>query len=115
MIRLPGTLYVATQPTNLQQSFDRLAGLIREHLKRDPRMDAAFLFHNRKRTHIKLIWHDGSGYRILFKRLDGGKGRFRIPLPIPSDATHVQVSSRALRVLLEGVNMKTIREASRAA
>lgn len=115
MIRLPGTLYVATQPTNLQQSFDRLAGLIRAQLKRDPRMDAAFLFHNKKRTHIKLIWHDSSGYRILFKRLDRGKGRFRIPLPIPADATHVQISSRTLRVLLEGVNMKTIRAASRAA
>lgn len=115
MIHLPGKRYVATQPTNLQQSFDRLAGAIREHLKRDPRMDAAFLFHNKKRTHIKLIWHDGSGYRILFKRLDRGMGRFRIPLPIPPDTTHVQISERALRILLEGIDMKLIRSASRSA
>ena len=65
MIHLPGKLDVATHPTNLQQAFDRLAGVIREHLKRDPRMDAAFLFHNEKRTHIKLISRSNGGLPFL--------------------------------------------------
>ena len=113
-MRLPGTIFVATQPINLRLSFDRLAGLVREQLRGDPRSDAVFVFHNKRKTHLKLIWHDGSGYRILYKRLDRGQGRFRIPLPIPVDATQVEISRRELTVLLEGINAAVIRAARRA-
>lgn len=113
-MRLPAAIFVATQPVNLRLSFDRLAGLVREQLRRDPRSDALFVFHNKRKTHLKLIWHDGSGYRILYKRLDRGQGRFRIPLPIPENAAQVSISRRELTVLLEGINMTVVRSARRA-
>ncbi len=49
-MRLPPVIFVATQPVNLRLSFDRLAGLVREQLKRDPRSDALFVFHNKRKT-----------------------------------------------------------------
>lgn len=113
-MNLPTTIFVATQPVNLRLSFDRLAGVVHAQLRRDPRDDAVFVFHNKRRTHVKLIWHDGSGYRILHKRLDRGQGCFRIPLPIPAEATHVRISALELRALLDGVNMATVRAARRA-
>jgi transposase len=113
-VRLPATIFVATQPTNLRLSFDRLAGLVRQQLGRDPRSDAVYVFYNKRRSHVKLIWHDGSGYRILFKRLDRNRGRFRIPQTMPDGAQHVRVSARELDVLLEGVDMKVIRAARRS-
>lgn len=109
MIPLPTTIFVATAPTNLRLSFDRLAGIVRDHLGGDPRSSALFIFHNRRGTHLKLLWHDSRGYRILFSRLD--RHRYRIPLAVPADARRVQISERELRVLLEGVDMKLIRAA----
>ena len=76
MIRLPSTVYVATEPVNLHLSFDRLAGIVRQQLGGDPRSDALFVFHNRRGTHAKILLHDGSGYWILYKR-EGRRRRVR--------------------------------------
>ena len=112
MLRLPSTVFVATAPIDLRLSFDRLAGLVRDQLDGDPRGDVLFVFHNRRLTHVKLLLHDGSGYWQLYKRLD--RRRFRIPLAIPAKAARVQISSRELQTLLEGIDMTLIRAARRA-
>lgn len=113
MIKLPHIIYVATVPTNMHFSFDRLAGLVREQLGGDPRGEALFVFHNTTRTLVKLLWHDGRGYSVLYRRLD--RGTYRIPLAIPSGATRVTVSVRELALLLHGVDAKVLRDARREA
>lgn len=113
MIALPSTILVATAPIDLRLSFDRLAGIVREQLGSDPRKDTLVVFHNRARTHAKLLWHDGSGYCQLYKRLD--RGTYRIPLAIPPDARHVTLTARELAVLLEGIDEALLRAARRSA
>lgn len=113
MIRWPSTIFVATAPIDLRLSFDRLAGVVREQLGGDPRAEAVFIFHNRRRTHLKLLWHDVTGYRILYTRLD--RGTYRVPLPIPANASTVRVSDRELRTLLQGIDAATLRAARRTA
>jgi transposase len=78
MIRAPMRVLVAAQPVDLRLSFDRLAGLVASQLQADPRSELLVVFHNKRRTHVKLLWHDGTGYCLFFKRLD--RGQFRIPL-----------------------------------
>lgn len=109
----PLQVFVATQPVSLHLSFDRLAGLVRDALGGDPRAGQAFLFHNKRATLVKVLWHDGRGYRILYCRID--RGRFRIPMPIPPGASRVEVSRRELALILEGVDAKLLRAARRAA
>jgi transposase len=113
MIRLPEMIYVAIEPVNLHLSFDRLAGIVRGVLGGDPRGEAAFVFHNRRGTHVKVLWFDGSGYCILYKRLD--RGVYRIPLAIPSDAKRVVVSRRELELLLDGIDRRKLAAARRSA
>jgi transposase len=113
MIKLPDRIYVATEPVSMQLSFDRLAGIVREHLGGDPREEMVVVFHNRRRTHLKLLWHDRWGYCILYKRLD--RGTYRIPLAIPVDARRIVVSRRELSLLFEGINRQMIRSAQRRA
>jgi transposase len=112
MIRWPGTILVATTPVNLHLSFDRLAGIVREQLGADPRSDTLIVFHNRARTHVKLLWHDGRGYCLFYKRLD--RGTYRIPLAIPPGARQVTVSARELALVLEGIDEATLRAARRS-
>lgn len=111
MITLPSTVYVATAPINLALSFDRLAGLVRDVLGGDPRSPMLAIFHNRRRTHLKLLWHDGGGYCVLYKRLD--RGQFRIPDAPGMNESRVVISERELRILLEGIDMALIRSAQR--
>lgn len=109
MIRWPRQLFVATEPVNLHLSFDRLAGIVRSELGGDPRSDTLVVFHNRRRTHVKLLWHDGKGYAIFYRRLD--RGRYRIPLAIPAGARAVTVSARELAILLDGIDAGAVRRA----
>lgn len=112
-MRLPEKIYVATEAVNMHLSFDRLAGIVRQQLGGDPRGEAVYVFHNRRRTLVKLLWHDRSGYCILYKRLD--RNVYRIPLAIPEGASTVRVSHRELELVLQGVDRRTIRAARRAA
>lgn len=111
-MRWPKQIYVATEPVNMQLSFDRLAGIVRSELGGDPREEALFVFHNKRHTLMKCLWHDGSGYVLLFKRLD--RRRFRIPLAVPVDAKQVEVSARELRLILQGVDRSILRAARRS-
>lgn len=109
MIRLPSQIYVATQPVNLHLSFDRLAGIVRSELGGDPRGESMYLFHNRRGTHAKILWHDGTGYCIWYKRLD--RHVYRVPLAIPAGARSVKISRRELELLLEGIDRRALRAA----
>jgi transposase len=109
MFRLPSKILVAMMPIDLHLSFDRLAAIVRHELGAEPKADTVVVFHNRRRTHVKLLWHDGSGYRVLYKRLD--RGTYRIPLAVPAGARHVTVSQAELTVLLDGLDEVRLRRA----
>lgn len=112
MKRLPETIYVATEPVNMHLSFDRLAGIVRQQLGGDPRGEAAYVFHNRRRTLVKILWHEPTGYWIFYKRLH--RGAYRIPLAIPEGTTRVKASRREVELLLEGIDAKAMRAAKRS-
>jgi len=113
MIALPKTILVATEPVSLHLSFDRLAAIVRGQLGREPHADTVVVFHNRRRTHVKLLWHDGSGYCMLYKRLD--RGTYRIPTVMPAGAKQVAVGRAELAVLLEGLDEARLRRARASA
>jgi transposase len=109
VIALPKTILVATAPVNLHLSFDRLAAIVRAELGAEPKADTAVVFHNRRRTHVKVLWHDGRGYCLLYKRLD--RGAYRIPEAIPAGAKRVVVRREELAVLLRGLDGARLRRA----
>jgi len=77
VIRLPPSIYMASTPVNLRLSFDRLGGIVRDVLGHEPRTEAAFVFHNKARTHVKILWHDGRGYCVLYNPLSSHYTSFR--------------------------------------
>lgn len=109
MIALPKSIFVATAPVSLHLSFDLLAGIVRDQLGADPTAGTVVVFHNRRRTHVKLLWHDGKGYCVFYKRLD--RGTYRIPLAIPAGASRVAVRREELAVLLDGFDDACLRRA----
>jgi transposase len=67
-------IYVALEPVDMRLSFDRLAGLAKEQVGYDARSGALFLFFGKRRDALKILFFDGSGMAIFYKRLDRGRG-----------------------------------------
>ena len=55
MLSPSASIYLATEPVDFRISFDRLAGIVREHLAGDPRSRSFFIFVNRARDRCKAM------------------------------------------------------------
>jgi transposase len=97
-------IYLALKPIDLRWSFDRLAGVAREQLGRNARCGALFVYYNRRRTSLKVLFFDGSGLCQFYKRLD--RGTFRIPGPLLEGETSVTLTERELDDLLDGITVE---------
>ncbi len=64
------TVYLACGVTDLRKSCQGLAAIIKLKFHLDPYSRCMFAFCNRRRTSIKILQWDGSGFWILMKRLD---------------------------------------------
>ena len=62
MLSFPGSLkvFVALEPCDLRKSFNGLHALASERLGEDPRQGAVFVFTNRRRTRLKILYWDGT-------------------------------------------------------
>lgn len=95
-------VFVATAPIDLRYSFDRLAGLAMEQVGYEARCGALFVFFGRRRDAAKVLFFDGTGLCIFYKRLD--RGTFTLPKVEPG-ATHVEIDESALEALLDGLEV----------
>ena len=96
-------VFVALEPIDMRYSFDRLAGLAKEPVGYDARGGALFVFFGRRRDALKVLFFDGSGMCIFYKRLD--KGTFQLPKPALETDRHVEVDDATLEALLDGVDV----------
>jgi transposase len=98
-------IFVALQPVDMRLGMERLAGLVRERMQREPRCRALFVFFAKHRQTAKLLWWDGTGTVLATKKLD--RGLFELPAPDqPGDAS-VLVSDAVFEVLLSGFSLHT--------
>lgn len=65
-------VFVATAPCDLRLSFNGLWAAAEQQLGEDPKAGALFVFGNRRRNRLKLLYFDGPGVCILAKRLEAG-------------------------------------------
>jgi transposase len=96
-------VYVAAQPTDLRKSFDGLSMLVSATFGQDPLCGHLFVFRNRRGDQIRVLFWDRTGYAILGKKL--ARGRFHLARQAPSGATHLEVESAELTLMLEGIDL----------
>jgi transposase len=94
----------------MRKSFDGLAGLIRGEFGREPLEGGLFLFINRRGDRVKLLWWDGDGMILWYKRLEAGTFERIAP---GTDASHVQIDATQLAMLLGGVSFGSIHRRKR--
>ncbi|MCX5748026.1 MAG: IS66 family insertion sequence element accessory protein TnpB [Proteobacteria bacterium] len=84
-------VFVGLEPIDLRWGFDRLSGIVADRLSREPRCGALFLFFGKRRDALKVLFFDGTGLCLFYKRLD--KGTFRLPLA-PEGTTQLTIEER---------------------
>jgi len=99
--------YLYCESTDMRNGFDGLAGIVRNRLLKDPVCGDVFIFVNKRRTHIKLLYWDGDGFCLFYKRLEKGRYSFL------STSTYKQLKRDELMMLLEGLSFGEMRKKKR--
>ena len=74
-------LFLCTRPTDMRNGFDGLSGLVQECFSQDLLTGHLFLFLNRRRDRIKILYFDRDGLAIWYKRLEVGCFQSLEPTP----------------------------------
>ncbi len=101
-------VWLCTQPTDMRKSYDGLSSLVRNVLHENPTSGHLFVFINRKRTQMKVLYFDRSGYCVWSKRLEQGRFQART-----SEHGKVALDWTQLKLILEGIALKNTRQYKR--
>ena len=102
-------IFLCSRPTDLRKSFDGLTGLVQECFGQDPLTGHLFLFLNRRRDRIKILYFDRDGLAIWYKRLEAGS--FQLPDAVTQDGVELQPAQLAM--LLSGIDLHSARQRKR--
>ena len=105
-------IYLHTQPTDMRKSFDGLSGLVRNVFQADPTNGSLFLFLNRRRDRLKILWWDRDGLALFYKRLECGT--FEL-LRAADESSALEIDATQLAMLLSGVTVESAKRRKRYA
>lgn len=105
MLSFSGSLkvFVALEPCDMRKGFNGLEALVADRLEESVQGGALFLFTNKKRNRLKVLYFDGSGLWVLCKRLE--KGRFSWPRSSDPQSVKLRLRPEAFTLLCDGVQM----------
>lgn len=103
MLTLPSSVrvFLAVEPVDMRGSFDALGGRVRG-LGLDPQDGHLYVFVNRRRQLMKVLFFDRSGWCVLAKRLE--VGTFRLPV-VAAGETRLVIDAATLGLILEGIDL----------
>jgi transposase len=103
-------IFVCTAPIKMNFSFDSLMGLAQAVFDQDPLAGHLFLFFNRKRDRMKILFWDVDGFCVWYKRLEVGV--YQLPAATEG-AQGVELDGRQLHHLLSGLDLRNGRRRKR--
>lgn len=113
MLTLPPAvqIYLAVDPVDLRAAFDGLSALVRHGMGRNPLDGHLYVFLNRRANRVKILWFDRNGFALLYKRLE--RGQFRVPRAAAAGASHAEIESAELALMLEGIDLRDAKRTQR--
>lgn len=97
-------VYVALEPCDMRKGFEGLAALAGEKLGGEIRSGALFVFGNRRRTRLKILYWDGTGLWVMTKRLE--EGTFSWPQNVEPGQVRLVLRPEALAMLTDGIELR---------
>jgi transposase len=106
MLSFPGSvrIFLAVEPVDMRKSFNGLHAVVTGHLKENPLNGGLYVFINKRRNRLKILFWDGTGLLVLAKRPE--KGRFNWPKGLDQKGGKLTIKHAALSMLMEGIDLK---------
>jgi transposase len=95
-------IWLAAGRTDMRKGFDGLSAVVQNALNADPYSGHVFVFRGRRGDRIKVLWWDGQGLCLFYKRLD----RHTFVWP-SAEQGKVHLSAAQLAMLMEGIDWRT--------
>ncbi len=105
MLSFPGSLrvFIALEPCDMRAGINTLHALVADRLREDTRSGALFVFSNKRRRLLKVLYWDGTGMWLMCKRLE--QGTFYWPRAAEDGQTKLELLPEAFAMLTEGIDM----------
>ena len=105
-------VFLYRRPTDMRKSFHGLVALTESELKQDPLSGSLFVFLNRRRDRVKILYWGQFGFCIWYQQLQ--KGTYQIPSPTAlAEQETLEVTSSQLSLILEGIDLTSVRHRPR--
>ncbi len=105
-------IFLARDPVDMRKSFHSLVSLTESVLKQDPFAGHLFVFVNRRRDRIKLLYWGGTGFCIWYQQLE--KGMYQLPDAATADEREgIEITASQLSLILDGIDLSTVRQRPR--
>lgn len=106
MLSFPGSLkvWVALEACDMRKGYDGLATMVAQRFEMQPQSGALYVFSNRGRNRIKMLYWDGTGLWVMGKRLE--KGRFSWPKASDAKQVKLQMRPEVLAMLTDGIELR---------
>jgi transposase len=101
-------IFLATEPADMRKGFDGLSQLVRDRIAQDPLSGHLYVFRNKRRNRIKILYWDRDGLALWYKRLETGTFRF----PQAKDG-RIEVTPAEMAAILEGIDLSQARRQAR--
>lgn len=119
-------VFLATAPTDMRKGFDGLFALVENVIQEDPFSGHLFVFRNRRRDRLKVLWWDRDGLAIFYKRLESGSYQFpmdagakvsvvksAVSTADGTAASRCEIRSDELSLLLAGIDLGSVKRRRR--
>ena len=100
-------LWLYQTPTDMRKSYDGLSALVRHGLDEDPLSGDLFVFVNRRRTQMRVLYFAGDGFCLWSKRLE--RGQFQVS----STGGKQAIDYSAWQMIVDGIDLRTVRRLKR--
>ena len=104
MLTIPVNLkiYVYAGSTDMRKGIHGLSGIVRSEWAADPTDGSLFVFINRRRDRLKMLYFDGGGFWLYYRLLEAGTFE---PLSVVGEAAATEMDATQLAMLLAGVSL----------
>ena len=85
-------IWLYPEAVDFRKQIDGLAIMVAAQLELDPLSGQLFLFRNKQKNKIKLLWHEANGFWLCYKRIERGRLKFPDHLQAAMTLNHEQLA-----------------------
>ena len=100
-------VFLAREPVDMRKQFHGLIAMAEEVLKQDPLTGHLFVYINRRRDRIKVLYWEDTGYCIWYKQLQ--RGTYELP-PVNDQSVCIELTMSQLSLILDGIELGSAKQ-----